>query len=135
MRAPRLLPTALLTFLFITLSVATNAQTVVATVPAGSAPFSVAVNPVTNKTYVANVDSNNVTVIDGATLSTSTVAVGNTPSPLVVNSVTNKIYVVNSCGNDPQCGSGGTVTVIDGVSLSTTSVPVGQYPNAWQSIR
>ena len=32
-----------------------------------------AVNPVTNKIYVANQDSNNVTVIDGATNSTTTV--------------------------------------------------------------
>ena len=33
-----------------------------------------AVNPVTNKIYVANVGSNNVTVIDGATNATTTVA-------------------------------------------------------------
>ena len=36
-------------------------------------------NPVTNKIYVANYGSNNVTVIDGATNSTTTVAAGTDP--------------------------------------------------------
>ena len=36
----------------------------------------VAVNPVTNKIYVANYGSNNVTVIDGATNATTTVSRG-----------------------------------------------------------
>ena len=35
-------------------------------VAAGTAPFAVAVNPVTNQIYVTNDASNNVTVIDGA---------------------------------------------------------------------
>jgi len=39
----------------------------------------VAVNPVTNKIYVANDDSTTVTVIDGATNSTTTVSAGTTP--------------------------------------------------------
>ena len=52
---------------------ATNATT---TVPAGQAPIAVAVNPVTNKIYVANTGSDNVTVIDGATNATTTVAAG-----------------------------------------------------------
>ena len=36
-------------------------------------------NPVTNKIYVANECSDNVTVIDGATNATTTVAVGISP--------------------------------------------------------
>ena len=52
---------------------ATNSTT---TVSAGTEPYSVAVNPVTNKIYVANVRSGNVTVIDGATNSTATVTTG-----------------------------------------------------------
>ncbi len=36
-------------------------------------------NPVTNKIYVANYGSNNVTVIDGATNSTTTVNCWNQP--------------------------------------------------------
>ena len=55
---------------------ATNATT---TVAAGT-PYAVAVNPVTNKIYVANTGGSNVTVIDGATNATTTVAVGTLPS-------------------------------------------------------
>jgi DNA-binding beta-propeller fold protein YncE len=46
------------------------AQTATATVGAGTYPRSVAVNPVTNKIYVANTYSYNVTVIDGAIATT-----------------------------------------------------------------
>jgi len=42
-------------------------QTGVATIGAGTNPFAAAVNPVTNKIYVTNKGSNNVTVIDVAT--------------------------------------------------------------------
>ena len=59
---------------------ATNSTT---TVPDSHAvgPVGVAVNPVTNKIYVANYTSNNVTVIDGATNSTTTVSAGASRSP------------------------------------------------------
>jgi len=80
------------------------------------------VNPVTNKIYVANVSSNDVTVIDGATNGTTTVAVGSSPFGLAVNPVTNKIYVANH-GND-------TVTLIDGATNNTTTVPAGTRPRA-----
>ena len=43
----------------------------------GSEPEGVAVNPTTNRIYVANYDSNNVSVIDGASNTVvATVAVG-----------------------------------------------------------
>lgn len=41
--------------------------TIATAVPVGSMPHGVAVDPVTNKIYVANRDDNNVTLIDGAT--------------------------------------------------------------------
>src|SRR5215471_17971442 len=71
-----------------------RAQTVTGTisVPNGGA---VAVNPVTNKIYVANRNTANVTVIDGATNNTTTVAAGTTPVAIAVNPITNKIYVAN----------------------------------------
>ena len=56
---------------------ATNATTTVAV--GRSFPEAVAVNPVTNKIYVANHGSNNVTVIDGATNATTTVDAGTQP--------------------------------------------------------
>ena len=85
-----------------------------------------AVNPVTNKIYVANYSSN-VTVIDGATNSTTTVGAGSNPIAVAVNPVTNKIYVANYSSN--------TVTVIDGATNSTTTVTVGNLPSPWPSTR
>src|SRR6266851_7931944 len=67
-----------------------KSQTRVATVGAGNDPTTVAVNPVTNKIYVANFNSANVTVIDGATNATTTVGAGTNPVAAAVNPVTNK---------------------------------------------
>ena len=99
-----------------------EAQTVTTTVTAGTVPFAVAVNPVTNKIYVANNSSNDVTVIDGATNTTSTVTAGTGPTAVAVNPVTNKIYVANLNSNN--------VTVIDGATNLTSTVTVGMNPTA-----
>jgi len=115
---------------------ATNNTT---TVNVGLYPYAVAVNPVTNKIYVANACGNDVncgsfgtvTVIDGTTNNTSTVNVGAYPYALDVNSGTNKIYVANECGDDPTCQSTGTVTVIDGATNNVlTTVTVGYVPDS-----
>lgn len=97
-----------------------SAQTVTTAVPAGLGAISVAVNPVTNKVYIANSASNNVTVIDGATNATTSVSVGTSPLELEVNPATNKIYVANRDSNN--------VTVIDGATNATTTVPAGTAP-------
>src|SRR5713226_2011332 len=93
-------------------------QTAVATIPAGANPLAAAVNPVTNKIYVANQGSNNVTVIDGAnptkTPPPPPVPAGTNPAGVAVNPVTNKIYVANQGSNN--------VTVIDGATNATTTV-------------
>jgi YVTN family beta-propeller protein len=88
-----------------------------ATVVAGTSPSAVAVNPVTNRIYIANWNSANVTVIDGATNATATVAAGANPSAVAVNPVTNKIYVANQ--------SSASVTVIDGATNATATVAAG----------
>ena len=92
--------------------------------------FSVAVNSVTNKIYVANesgtVQQQNggVTVIDGATNSITHVTDPNAIGPITValDPATNKIYVTNEgsfvfSGNNP-----GSITVIDGATNSATTV-------------
>ena len=118
-------------------SLPSAAQVVVATVPTGRGPLGIAINQVTNKTYVADYCGNScgtlgtVTVIDGATNTTTTINVGAYPQAVAVNPATNKIYVVNSCGNDLKCASLGTVTVIDaGNNNSTATVTVGFSPDA-----
>ncbi len=88
------------------------------TVPAGYEPGAIAVNPVTNKIYVANQSSNNVTVIDGAPTATQrTVPAGAFPYAVAVNPVTQQ----------DLCGEPGSnnVTVIDGATNATTTVPAG----------
>jgi YVTN family beta-propeller protein len=89
-------------------------QTVIATVPVGQTPGNLAVNPLTDKIYVSNIGSGDITVIDGATNSTTTIK---DPSAqlmqtVALNPVTNKIYVAVWNG----------VTVIDGATNSITTV-------------
>jgi YVTN family beta-propeller protein len=120
------------------LSVPLLAQQVIATIPVGSNPQSAAVNPVTNKIYVANntcsdmppcPSAGTVSVIDGATNNTLSVNVGVAPVVVAANSVTNYTYVVNNCGNDLNCASGGTMTVINGATNNVVAtVTVGSNP-------
>ena len=97
-------------------------DTVTATIPGGKNPFAIALNPVTNRIYVANSGNGSnatVTVINGSTdlpVVGSPIRIGNSPSALAINPVTNKIYVTN----------GNNVSVIDGVSntvVTTTALP------------
>ena len=73
-----------------------SADWVTATVTVGTQPECVAINPVTNRIYVADAASNDVTVVDCATNGTTTVPTGATPRAVAVNPVTNRVYVANS---------------------------------------
>src|SRR5579862_2235928 len=97
-------------FLLVVSAPSARGQTVIAILPLGGGQgfYSMAVNPVTNKIYVAN--GSNLTVIDGAT--NSTVTIPGAGGALAVNSATNKIY---SC-------TGSNLTVIDGATNSITTV-------------
>ena len=97
-----------------------KADTSIGNVPVGTGPSAVAVNPITNKIYVANSGSATVTVINGVDNSTSTIAVGTNPAGIAVNPTTNKIYVTNR--------GIGTVTVIDGADNSTVTASAGLSP-------
>ncbi len=82
---------------------------------AGTFPYWVTVNPVTNKIYVANINSSTVTVIDGETNSNAaTVNTGGTPYWIGINPATNRVYVANQAGNN--------VTVI--IEQSTQTIPL-----------
>jgi YVTN family beta-propeller protein len=88
----------------------------------GSLPWAVAVNPVTNRVYVANEHDHSVSVIDGASNAViASPAIGTGPYAMAVNLVTNKVYVANSKGD--------SMSVIDGASnLVIATPPVGTYP-------
>src|SRR5258708_10753576 len=109
---------------------ATNSPT---NVTAGTTPYSVAVNPVTNKIYVANYNSANVTVIDGATNSTTTVNAGTKPTAVAVNPVTNEIYVANQMSNnvtvitEQQVQAIPLTTVITALAGNQTSIATPSF--------
>ena len=92
------------------------------TVPVGTQPLALAVNPVTNKVYVTSFNSGRLTVIDGATNATTKVFAGFDQVSVAVNPVTNKIYVGNR-GRLP-------VRVIDGITGADTPVLAGTGPHA-----
>jgi YVTN family beta-propeller protein len=99
-----------------------STDAVVATIPVGVDPYSVAVNPVTNRIYVANQSTHSVTVIDGVTHGTVDIPAGVQPSLLAVNTITDKVYVAGGQAN-------GDVTVIDGATNVTThiAIPFGPW--------
>jgi YVTN family beta-propeller protein len=70
-------------------------QSVTATPAEGDEPHAVAVNPVTNKIYIANLDGT-LTVIDGATNAVSNVFYNGTEGwAVAVNPVTNYVFVAD----------------------------------------
>jgi YVTN family beta-propeller protein len=107
-----------LSLFFLNLGLAAAAPTVIATVQVGTAPFGVDVNSTTNRVYVANRDSNSVSVIDATTNTVigSPITVGTAPHAVAVNSATNRIYVANT--------NSGTVTVIDGATNTVIGSPI-----------
>jgi YVTN family beta-propeller protein len=73
------------------------------------------VNETTNRVYVTNEESDNVSVIDGSNNRViATVPVGGSPVDVDVNSLTNRIYVANSDSDN--------VSVIDGISNTVIAV-------------
>jgi DNA-binding beta-propeller fold protein YncE len=116
---------------------ATNSTTTI-TDPNAITPVAVAVNPITNKIYVANLGNGgsnhgNVTLIDGASNSTTTIAIDPNllgPQAVAVDQTRNKIYVANA--NDSVLSGIGGVTVIDGTTdaISTVRDPNAMFPQA-----
>jgi YVTN family beta-propeller protein len=103
------------------------AQTVIATVNMNLdlSPYNfagIAINPVTNKVYVAGNNNGELGVIDGATNLVTYINTSQTFSSgqIAVNTVTNKIYVAGQS----------MVNVIDGVTgaIVTVTDPNAQYP-------
>jgi YVTN family beta-propeller protein len=88
---------------------------VLATGEVGFRPRAVAVNPVTRRLYVVNLDprSFTVTVLDADTLEhVATVPVGQGPSAVAVNPATNRIYVSNWFARRVQVIDGATNTLL-----------------------
>lgn len=92
------------------------------TIPVGSKPGQVVVNPSAHLAYIVNQSGNRVSVIDTQLLKVrATLTVGSSPMGIAANPATNKVYVANS-------GSG-TITPISGVSVLAPWT-VGGTPSA-----
>lgn len=92
-------------------------------IPVGNGPWGIGLDATANRIYVANQESDTVSVIDGATHGViSTIGVGNGPAGVGVNSVTQRIYVANYLSNNVSIIDGATNTVV-------ATVPVGSDPN------
>jgi YVTN family beta-propeller protein len=94
-----------------------RAQTILTTVtdPGANQPQALAVNPASNKVYVANAGSHTVTVIDGATNTVSaSLPIGTQVYLMATNPATNKAYTV---GNGT-----GDIDVIDGTTNSVKTI-------------
>ncbi|MBI1918641.1 MAG: hypothetical protein HYS12_28440, partial [Planctomycetes bacterium] len=97
-------------------------DSVLATIPVGTTPLGVAVNPVTDHIYVANHDSNTVSVIDGATNRVvASVPVSSGPASIGLVPGLSRIYVGSETGH--------AVTVIE--DTECVSAPTGLI--AWWS--
>lgn len=106
----------------------THAQTVIGGLSAGLNPRGIAVNPVTNRVYVANEGSGTVRMLDRVTFTSSTVAVGASPVAVAVNSGTNRIYAANFGGNSVSVIDGNTNTVTATVGVGTNPVALTVNP-------
>ena len=102
---------------------AAGGYAVTATIPVGSNPSGVAVDPVTHTVYVINYYGGTVSVIDAATRAvTATVPVGSNPDAVAVDPAARTVYVTHSL-------YGGTVSVIDAATRAVTAtIPVGSQP-------
>jgi len=99
----------------------------------GFLPFDVAINPNTNKAYVANGDGT-VNVIDTTTntnINTIVVSPGKSLIGIVVNPATNKIYVGNTGDSSVAVIDGATDTLLTTIALVSPLdgiTPVGVFP-------
>ena len=94
----------------------------ISTVPVGTAPLGVGINPSTDVAYVANAGDNTVSVINGRNEKViATIPVGTAPHAVATDWVTNRAFVANVVSN--------TVSVINGrTNLVTATIPVGTNP-------
>lgn len=112
-----------------TISVIDLSLNVTNTIATGVRPVDLAFNPVNGQLYVANLFSDDVTVIDTDTESVSTtLGVGTDPLGVGINLVNGEIYIANSSDNTVSVfdATNNLVTTIGGVG--TTPVSVTYHP-------
>lgn len=100
-----------------------EAQTAVGMIGLGNGPSGVAIDPVWNKVYVTNSNSNTLTAIDGVTQRVSTIALATSPQAIAINPATHEVIVVS-----PESS---VVTIVDEKTNQVShSISVGRFPAA-----
>jgi DNA-binding beta-propeller fold protein YncE len=89
--------------------------------PAGI-PGDLIVNPMTNRCYVCNPVTNNISVLEAANYTGQTISAGYGPGQMLLNLETHEVYTPNWFSDD--------VTVVDGYTNATSSIPTAHRPNA-----
>jgi YVTN family beta-propeller protein len=107
------------------IDLATNS--VVATVPVGVSPQGVVANPAGTAVYVANTESNDVTVINTATRATTTIPAGNGPVGIAVHPNGRRIYVANA--DHVLVIDRATNTIIDKIVSGTRPIALAVHPD------
>ena len=88
------------------------------TVVTGQYPIAFEYNPNNHDIYVADYDSDRISVIDGITNEvTNTIRVGDSPRDIVYAENTNKLYVGNAGSGDISVIDGSTNEVIDTIDV------------------
>ncbi|MCC6179772.1 MAG: YncE family protein [Chloroflexi bacterium] len=100
-------------------------------IPVGSLPGTVAVNPVTNRIYVANIVAASVSVIDGQTNTPlgPAIAIGQAVVDIAVNPLTNSVYVSEPFADGVAVIDGATNTLATTIPLPPGSLPEGVAVN------
>lgn len=106
--------------------------TVISTISVGSSPFGVGINSSTNRIYVANSDSNTVSVIEGSPSSPPTLATGSATNVTLSSATLNGTVNANGLSTTVWFNYGisrgsytGTSTTQSVSGLSDTSVSIG----------
>jgi YVTN family beta-propeller protein len=105
---------------------------VISNISVGDEPGSVILNPMTNRLYVTNAESNTVSVIDYflsgnqefLTDRIANISVGSYPVNLELDRDSNRLYVTNSHSNTVSVIDGSTNKVIDNIPVGVTPYSV-----------
>jgi YVTN family beta-propeller protein len=126
-RRSRFIRIVVLGALIVSFQVVGSATTIVSTIPLGAAPTAIAVSPNRHRAYVANRDSDTVSVIDTTTHTVITFVplqpLPAGPHAIAVTADESEIWVVNR--------TGGTVNIINADNLQVMGIiNVGGQPDA-----
>ena len=102
---------------------ASSGYGVVATIPVGTQPDGIAIDPVTGTVYVGNEGSNSVSAIDASTNTVTATYTGITPGPdaVAVDPTTDTVYTASDVSED-------SLSVIDAATGAVSSYAGGPNP-------